>query len=224
MNYKFFKKLNPFELVDNLKVKYLLPNKNCIMPYLPYSEPSWDFNNLETCNRYFNFTSDGIIYCQNYLVSSDGKQLLSINGKAVPPLDKVKQFDKEQEKEKLIKLLESDNTIHPYTRDALLNAINNLNNKDEDANNILKFYNEAIPLCQVVANAREDLTNNIYNYIFSKKELLFLIKTLAQKINKTYIETKKAKDFDNSPDKREKKLIKSLSKEDLDALKRHING
>ena len=224
MEYEFFKKLNPAELVDNLTVKYLIPNKNSIIPYGSYPDQSWDFNRLETYNRYFNFTSDGILYCNDYLVSSDGKQLLSIKGKDVLPLEKVKQFNIEQEKEKLIKLLESDNTIHPYTRDVLLNAINNLKNKEKYVNNILEFYNEDIPLCQEVANAREDLINNIYNYIFSKEELLFLIKILAQEIKKIYIEKKNAEDFYNSPDERAKRLVKSLSKEELNALKRKING
>ena len=46
--------------------------------------------------------------------------------------------------------------------------------------------------------------------------------TFTQEIKKIYDERKKASDFYNSPVERAKRLIKSLSKEDLKALKKQI--
>ena len=183
-NPDFYKKLNSYKFAESLKVNYVIPNRCTIKQASSLDFPSWDFNELETDRGdYFDFESNGIIYRGNYLLSKDAKNLLSIKGKNVLPLEEVKKFNVEQEKEKLEKLLKDNDSFHPYTVEVLLDAIANLKNKERYVNEILNFYLEDIPLSQDVLDAREDITTRINNYIFSKEELSLFVNSLLQDIN-----------------------------------------
>lgn len=219
-DYCDYKKINAFNFISNLYVNYVIPNRGTIKPSV---RSRWDFNKLEIDGGgYFDFESNGIIYRGRYLLSKDAKRLLSIDGENVLPLEEVKKFNVEQEKEKLEKLLKDNDSFHPYTVEVLLDAIANLKNKESYVNEILNIYLEGIPLSQDVLDAREDITTRINNYIFSMEELSLFVNSLAQEIKKIYDERQKANDFYNSPVERAKRLIKSMSEEDLKALKKQI--
>lgn len=224
-NYDYYKKINPFEFAADLEFYYYIPNRCSIKPRSINFKPSWDFSNLEANSRHLNFTSDGIaytVYHDLYLISQDGKRLLSAHGEDVLPLEEIKKFNIGKEQEKIEKILEENNSFHPYSIELLLDAKDKLKAKEEFVNKILKFYSEEIPLCQEVVKAREDIINRTKDYIFSEKEFLYFVKLLACKIENIYVMRKRADDLYNLPDERAKRLVKSLSEEDLNALKRQI--
>ncbi len=160
-------------------------------PFIDYYIVDKDYNvaanysldDFELNNVFFTFTSKGIQYCNEYLVSKDGKRLLAIDyDTKCLTIEDVREFDYKKEKEKIINLLKNDKTLHPYSKMIIKEAISELKEKAKEAKVILKFYKEDIPLCIEIVDIRKKIINNLKNYTFTEDELFFIIQILVQTV------------------------------------------
>ena len=179
ISYDNFKNFEVSKLKDDPSVNYYIVDKN----YKIFANYSLD--DFELNNAYFTFTSKGIQYYNEYLVSKDGKRLLAIDDDTkCPPLEDVKKFDYKEEKEKIINLLENNKTLHPYSKMIIKEAISELKEKVKEAKVILNFYKEDIPLCIEIVDIRKSIINNLKKYTFTDDELFFIIQILIQEVKK----------------------------------------
>ncbi len=172
ISYDNFKTFESSNLADEPYIKYyILDKKN-------ETVVSYGLDYFEYKNAIFTFTSKGIEYYNEYLVSRNGERLLSIEDTKCLTLEEVKAFNYKNEKAKIISLLESNNSLHPYSKMIIKEALSNLKWKEKEAKDIIIFYKEDIPLCKELVNLRKSIINNLKKYTFTKDELLFIIEII----------------------------------------------
>lgn len=199
-----------------------------------YTDFSLDFSMLE--NRAIKFVVDNAsnvigIYSNNpnyrcCLLSSDGKQILSLNQKIVPSLEEIEEFDVEKEIAKLKKLLEDNQFYLSPTTIKILekDQFQSLRNK---ANKFKKIKNEGygtiIPIYNKFMELRNSIINALNNRSFSQRELMILVEFLGKIIEQKQKEMDEELEILQTPEGKAKRLIKNLSQDELNALRNEIN-
>lgn len=126
-------------------------------------------NNGKTDDSY-EFTENGIKN-GNKIITVDGDKLVSLKGSDVPSLDVLKSFDLEKEKEKLEKILNDSNDLHPFTIEAVGDALRKLDCKKRYAEDIINYYDADMRKVKKAISLRNNIMDSVKSKVIDKDVL-----------------------------------------------------
>ncbi len=175
--YEGFTSVQRHDLLSGLVCKYYNQNGE------PVSSFTIGLNKLclNGSKKVYEFTDEGIL-CGNKLVSLEGDKLLSISGSEVPELSLMESFDIEQEKEKISRFAESDESLHPFTKEALQDATRLLDRKNRRVKEVCRFYDEELKELRTAIAIRHNINSLIDEDVIRPDELEEINSMLRQKL------------------------------------------
>ena len=176
--------------------------------------------NDENGINYFNFTDEGIVHLWGHCVvflDKDGKTLISFDGKKAPSLLELEQYIEREEKQKINKMLEENiYKLNPITIEFIKNSMDNMN-MEKTYSRLLTYYKKSLPLCKKMLETYKEFLDFKDKCVFNN----IVLDTIATNLEK-YVESKKDEIEKVKKNDKIKKLVKKLSPEEIELLRKEI--
>lgn len=164
--YEGFKRVQRHDLLRGLNCKYFDKEGKELASFSLELEKIC----LKDNNRVCSFSEEGINYC-NKLISLDGEDVLSISGTPIPAIEDLQSFDVEKEKQRIVKLRDESENLHPFTREVLDDSLRLLDRKERTTKDILSFYQNELGDVRRAIEIRNKVEDALDKETFKADEL-----------------------------------------------------
>lgn len=164
--FESFENIHRHDIIKGLRCKYCDKDGKTIASF------GLDIDRicLKDDRNIYEFNKDGIT-CGNKTISLDGNELLSISGEEIPNIDTVLSFDLEKEQDKIRNIINSNESLHPFTVEALEDTIRLLDRKNRYVKNIVTYYNTDIKEVRKAIKIRKNISDSLENKLIDKDAL-----------------------------------------------------
>ena len=222
-DYHKFKNINLDEMFENViyinkdGIKLDLDNNGTLINDIFMSSLNNEFG-----TNYCQFTDEGIVHrlpnhYYSIIINKDGKTLISFDGKKAPSLLELEQYIEREEKQKINKMLEENiYKLNPITIEFIKNSMDNMN-MEKTYSRLLTYYKKSLPLCKKMLETYKEFLDFKDKCVFNN----LVLDTIATNLEK-YVESKKDEIEKVKKNDKIKKLVKKLSPEEIELLRKEI--
>jgi len=136
----------------------------------------------------YYFESDGIHIGTNLVVSTNGNEIITLNGARIPNLNQVFTFDLDKQRELVNKFVNGNSELHDSTQRIIRECMESLNWEAYKFNEIKDYYYKGIRDLRKAIKFRDELGSKMERSGFSDDEL----QAVSREIRKEYLERKTA--------------------------------